>query len=389
MPPSRQKEFRIPIIYYHSVGPVNHCWNRNFLTLELKYFRDQLDYFARSYQVIGLKEYWEIKNGLRNPVNNALVITFDDGFLDNWSWAFPLLKKYGFKATIFVCPEFVDLKNGVRPNLEDLEQGRGSLEDITRGGYLSWEEMKRMEASGLVDIQAHTMTHTKYFVSDKLVGFHQPGADILYPAGNLFPEQKPYSIVGDNFEKLLPFGFPFFEEQSSVIAKRVTINPEFINECVNVLKKYDFCNYIFEEVLAMVGPLYGAFKEKGNLIIACESEDAYLKRLDYEIVEAKKIIENKLQKKVEFLCWPHGDSNVISHQMAISAEYLATTTGSNQKIPDSLDRIPKRIGLYHSKHNRFLSKLKTQYQINRFLGTFPYKQINSVYYYLKYGTKEF
>lgn len=385
MPPSRTSLFRIPIIYYHSVGPINPGWNRNFLTLEFKYFHDQLEYFAKYYQVIGLKEYWEIRNELRGPAKNALVITFDDGFLDNWIWAFPLLKKYGFKAAIFINPEFVDLKNGVRPNLEDLERGRASLEDITRGGYLSWEEMKKMHESGLVDIQAHTMTHTKYFVSDRLVGFHHPGADILYPAGNLFPERKPYSIGDAGFEKLLPYGFPLFEEQSSLIAKRVTINPEFINECVNVLNKYDFDNYIFEAVLAMVKPLYDSFKEKGSLIIACESDDAYLKRLDYEIVEAKKIIENKLKKKVEFLCWPHGDSNVISHQMAIASGYLATTTGSAHKTQDALDRIPERIGLYHSRNNRFLSKMKARYKINSYLGNAPYKQINSVYNCLKYG----
>jgi len=387
MPPSRQKEFRVPIVYYHSVGPINPRWNRNFLTLELKYFRDQLDYFKREYHVISLKEYWEIRKGSRPPLKNALVITFDDGFLDNWIWAFPLLKKYGFKATIFISPEFVDRSGVVRPSLDDYEQGRASLEEPTQHGYLSWEEMRLMEVSELIDIQAHTMTHTKYFVSDRLVGLHHPGADILYPAGNLFPERKPYSIGDESFDTLLPYGYPLFAEQSSVIARKVTVNPRFIEECVNVLNGYDFSHYVFEDAFAFVRPLYESYMAKRELITGIETEKEYLQRIDYEIVGAKRIIEENLNKKVEFLCWPHGDSDEITHHLAMKSGYLATTTGSHQVIPDSLDRIPLRIGLYQSKHNRFLSRWKARYRINSYLGNFPFKQLNSVYDFIKYGRK--
>lgn len=381
----KKKEFRIPIVYYHSIGPINPGWNRNFLTLELKYFRDQLDYFARGYQVIGLREYWEIRNELRDPVNNALVITFDDGFLDNWVWAFPWLKKYGFKATIFVSPEFVDLKNGIRPNLDDYEQGRAGLNEITRWGYLSWEEMRLMEKSGLVDIQSHTMTHTRYFVSDRLVGFHHPGADILYPAGNLFPERKPYSIGDESFEKLLPYGYPLFAESSSMVAKKVAINPKFIDECVATLNQYDFNKYVFADALALVRPLHESYVAAGELVTGIETEKEYLQRIDHEIVGAKQAIEKNLKKKVEFLCWPHGDNDELTQQLAMKAGYLATTTGSKQVIPDSSERIPLRIGLYHSKHNRILSRWKAQYKINSHIGNFPFRQVKSGYDLLKYG----
>ncbi|MCG2810720.1 MAG: polysaccharide deacetylase family protein [Candidatus Aminicenantes bacterium] len=307
---------------------------------------------------------------MREPVRNAIVITFDDGFLDNWIWAYPLLKKYGFKATIFVSSEFVDLKNGVRPNLDDHEQGRTSLEEITRWGYLSWEEMKLMEASGLIDIQAHTMTHTKYFVSDKLVDFHHPGADILYPVGNLFPERKPYSISDVSFEKLLPYGFPLFEERSSVIAKKVTINPKFSDECVDILKNYNFENYAFEDAIEIVSPLYESYKEKGNLIIRRESEEEYLKRIEYEIVGAKKTVEDKLQKKVEFLCWPHGDNDEFVHELALKAGYLLTTKGkANVHKNNASTRIPERMGMNYTSLQK---KLKSQFKLKAFADKFPY-----------------
>ena len=106
--------------------------------------------------------------GQLSPVQNPLIITFDDGYLDNWLLVFPLLKKYKFKSTIFISPEFVDQKHGIR-----------SIN--YNPGFLSWDEMMLMEASGLIDIQSHTMTHTKYFVSEKIKAFHNSKADYLYP----------------------------------------------------------------------------------------------------------------------------------------------------------------------------------------------------------------
>ena len=97
----------IPIVYYHSVGPVVSNWHRHFLTLNPQAFSKHLEYFSRNYNIISLKELWQIRTGQSAPVRKPLVITFDDGYSDNFTWAFPLLKRYTIKATIFVSPAFV------------------------------------------------------------------------------------------------------------------------------------------------------------------------------------------------------------------------------------------------------------------------------------------
>lgn len=374
----------IPIIYYHSVGPINPHWKRNFLTLDLPFFEDQMRYIAGKYQSISLLDYYRIRAGELASPSNPIVITFDDGYLDNWIWAFPLLKKYNLKATIFVSPEFVDPRPLVRPRQEDVMDGKATRDDLNQWGFLSWDEMRIMEATGLVSIESHTMSHTKYPVSDKLTGFHHPNSDAVYIIGNLFPEKKPFYITDKIFHNSIAFGYPLFEMESAATAKRVEINTSFIEECTRLLAGYDFNNYNFQSAFEIVSKLYDSYKHAENLITERESEDDYLKRLQYEIAGSKKIIEEKLQKKVNFLCWPHGDNKQIAHQQAMEAGYLATTVGSKQKLPESIDRIPLRIGMYHSRNNRFLSLLKVKYKLGTFKGLFPWNQVSTFYKLLKY-----
>ena len=65
-----------------------------------------------------------------------VLITFDDGYVDNYTNAYPILKKYNLKATIFIVTGFVS----------------------SRKGYLTWDQLREMEANG-ISVEGHTMTH--------------------------------------------------------------------------------------------------------------------------------------------------------------------------------------------------------------------------------------
>jgi hypothetical protein len=371
----------IPVIYFHSVAPKkNPSWARNYLTLDLLYFEDFLKMIRKKgWETIFLNEYYHIKNSRKKHNSKICCITFDDGFVDNFIYAYPLLKKYGFKGTIFVNPEFIDLKRNAAKTLEDVWANRSNINDIEKWGYLTWDELRLMQQSNVIDIQSHTMTHTKLFVSDDIVSFHRPGADCLYPVGNLFPERKPYYINDTEFEGLIPFGTPFFKSSSSVNAKKVIISKEFSDMITEMLSDFQFGQVSPDEkAFKIINSEYLSWKSKNRIIESIETSDEFEKRLQYEIVQSKIIIEGELNKKVEFLCWPHGDNNEFVHQYALNYGYLATTTGSKQKIIPTVNRISVRTSVSVVMNNLFLTNLKTRYRLSLSGGSLSMKLVQKI-----------
>ena len=102
-------------------------------------FDEQMHYlYSHGYVSITPDELYSGLNGEIELPPKPVLITFDDGYADNYTNAFPILKYYGMRATIFVIPAFV----GVYSN------------------YLTWDEMREMEDNGIT-IESHTMHHYK------------------------------------------------------------------------------------------------------------------------------------------------------------------------------------------------------------------------------------
>ncbi|GFE85456.1 polysaccharide deacetylase family protein [Steroidobacter agaridevorans] len=71
-------------------------------------FEKQLEFLTDAYQIVSLQEMLElIETGRASSERQYCVITFDDGWRDNYQYAFPLLKKFSAPATIFLTASFV------------------------------------------------------------------------------------------------------------------------------------------------------------------------------------------------------------------------------------------------------------------------------------------
>ncbi|NBD24176.1 polysaccharide deacetylase family protein [Paenibacillus glycinis] len=126
-------EARIPVLCYHSIA--DHGEGNEYVVSPER-FREEMRWLHdKGFRSISLQEFGTILSGKEPSDGKEVLITFDDGYRNNYSAALPVLKEYGFQATEFLVTNWV-------------------------GGpdYLTWDQIKAMQGAGW-DIMAHTRTH--------------------------------------------------------------------------------------------------------------------------------------------------------------------------------------------------------------------------------------
>lgn len=127
-----EPKFRIPVLNYHSVA----IDPGNIVVISPQKLEEQMAYLAKEgYTTLRMQQFIEIWEGTRTAEPKSVLLTFDDGYTDNFETAMPILKKYGFHATLFMSPGW-----------------------INQEGYVTWEQVKDMQNNGW-DIYPHGMTH--------------------------------------------------------------------------------------------------------------------------------------------------------------------------------------------------------------------------------------
>lgn len=135
----KQAKIKLPIILYHYVEYVKDPGDfiRRGLDITPKNFEEQLKSLKKNnYKSYFVKDIPDLFAGKMEYSSQSAVLTFDDGFEDFYTDAFPLLKKYQTKATIYVVYNFIGHKN-----------------------YMNKDQLKEVLDSGLVEIGSHSISH--------------------------------------------------------------------------------------------------------------------------------------------------------------------------------------------------------------------------------------
>jgi len=143
----KKRTVRIPVLLYHHFMEDEVPKDRYSTTVEVSEFEEHIKTLAENgYNSISLEELRAyIEDGKKLP-ENPYIITIDDGYDSNYYYAFPILKKYNTKATIFVTVSMISDVPGRRWNKNSLV-------------WMTWDQLKEMELSGLVEIQNHGYIH--------------------------------------------------------------------------------------------------------------------------------------------------------------------------------------------------------------------------------------
>jgi peptidoglycan/xylan/chitin deacetylase (PgdA/CDA1 family) len=126
----------VPILCYHDFGKKS----RGPIQLTAKEFQEQMEYLKNNeFKVITLESFFNFINMQEGLPEKSVVITIDDGWRFVYTIAYPILKRYGFPATLFIYTDFISNHSPAA---------------------LTWEMIKEMSENG-IDIQAHSKSHQR------------------------------------------------------------------------------------------------------------------------------------------------------------------------------------------------------------------------------------
>jgi peptidoglycan/xylan/chitin deacetylase (PgdA/CDA1 family) len=124
----------VPVLMYHSFNAEEH---RPIPYIDPKIFKKQMEFLAKNnYNAINPGKAITYMTKKEKMPPKTVLITADDGYLNFYENAYPVLKEYNLPSTIFIA-----------------------IDKIEQPGYLGWKELREMSDSGLVTIGSHTKSH--------------------------------------------------------------------------------------------------------------------------------------------------------------------------------------------------------------------------------------
>lgn len=154
------RQLRVPVLMYHyiSIPPPEADAIRLDLSVTPQAFDEQMAFLvSNGYHTVRVSDVVEhLLSGAPLP-EKPIVLTFDDGYADNYEAALPILKKYGMMATFYVIAKFTENQ---------------------RPGYATWDQLREMANAGM-EIGSHSMDHSDLrgrsiaFLTNQIAGSKQ------------------------------------------------------------------------------------------------------------------------------------------------------------------------------------------------------------------------
>ena len=136
----------IPVLLYHDIQESFEP-DRAVITVTQEGFEEHINALLNNGETpVRFEDVYNASEGKTALPEKPIVITFDDGYLTNYTYGFPIIQKYKVKTTIFIVTDTVGKDTG--------------------NPHFTWEQAKIMQRSGLVSIQSHTNTHEDILTLD-------------------------------------------------------------------------------------------------------------------------------------------------------------------------------------------------------------------------------
>ncbi len=286
---------RLWLLMYHRVIPEydeRYCIEEPGMLVRPETLEMHIREVKKQFDLISLREWVTAhRNGQQLP-DRACAITFDDGWGDNYEYAFPVLKAESAAATLFAVAEKIGTDFQFWPNIVAAILLNGSASKATMHPIFN-AAFKRIKGRPSVDEVAEAIRRLKKFTDAEI---YSALDEIEWRA--LCEEAMPPALMDwDQLQEMAASG------------------------------------------LVEVGSHTCSHKRLTNALTLAE--------LQYEIAESKNILEKKLQRTVDLFCFPNGDYNEAALSL-VKKHYQASVTtqrGINNGEPLNLHEL-KRIGIH-------------------------------------------
>lgn len=309
----------IPILMYHSVGRALPGAKSPLFSVPGRVFADHLEKLARAgYRPVTLDDVRAYVAGEKNLPAKSVAITFDDGYLDNWTYAVPILKKYGFFGAVFVTTDFVDPRDIVRPTLDDTGFGAIDGETLEVRGFMSWRELALASSEKVLSVESHGRTHTFYPTSPDIVDFHHPGDSHAWLDWNAHPDDKPFYMdrVGQN---RVSWGAPVYAHGRSLRVRRYFPDPRETEEAAEFVRSKGGESFFrspgWRESL---GSHVQRVRKGRPAKDRYETPEEKIARYEDELQGSKRRIEQGVGRASGYFVFPGGGYTEESFDMALS-----------------------------------------------------------------------
>lgn len=201
----RERRRGLTVLIYHRVGG----GSGSEIDLPANLFERQMVYLRDNYTIVSMDRLLQEPPSFAE-VYDCAVVTFDDGYLETYTNAFPILKRYGIPATVYLATRYVETG-------KPFDFG-GSRAVVPAPRPLGWPDVRAMVDSGLITVGSHTHNHLNLGrvpldvvrrelalssrVIEERLGVRP--VHFAYPWGVVTPEVK--SVVGEYFKTAVAGG---------------------------------------------------------------------------------------------------------------------------------------------------------------------------------------
>jgi peptidoglycan/xylan/chitin deacetylase (PgdA/CDA1 family) len=266
------------VLMYHRVLS-REMWETTFshegIMVAREIFERQIKYFKRCFNVVGLEEFAKrLASGERFEKYTCLI-TFDDGWKDNYTSAFPVLKEHGIPATIFLSTDYIGRNQGF------------------------WQERLSGMLSGI-----HRQKMKKDFRYKELLDKYNLQSVLDLPEDRL--KSSVSEIVGG-----------MKQHESEYIAEMVA---EFSKDCQAGNAEVENCDVFLDwreiEIMEKDGITFGSHGLSHRILTRVNVLEA-----EREILESKEVIDRRLGKEVLAMSYPNGNYNASIVALAQKSGY--------------------------------------------------------------------